>query len=457
MKPSIMIAGTHSGSGKTTVSLGLMAVLSEKMRIQPYKTGPDYIDAAYHSVITGRKSRNLDTWILDDNTNRYLFEKNLVDSDMGIIEGVMGYYDGKEMTSMVGSTAYLSQVLGVPTVLVVNGKGMAGSVVPLIKGFLDYDPGNNIKGVIFNQVSASHYQLIKEVVEETLGISVYGYVENIPELSLKERHLGLTPIWEMDDFAEKLSFVKNRLSQTLDWQGLYELGKNRTPVKYSTPHISKHQPIRIGLAYDKAFNFYYEDNIDLLKEMGGEIIPFSPIESTFIPDALDLVILGGGFPEIFAEELENNAAIRKDLNQHLELGLPYLSECGGMMYLCEKLTDLTGRTYQMTGYLKGYTEMTQKLQRFGYATAKMVKECPYGEDQSEIRLHEFHRSRESIQEVKALSLYKTRKGSISKNWECGYIKGNGISHYGHLHYYSQMAWIESVYEKALMHQKTKKG
>ncbi len=457
MTPSIIIAGTHSGSGKTTVSLGLMALLSEKMAVQPYKTGPDYIDTAYHSVITGRKGRNLDTWLLDHHTNRYLFEKNLAGCEMAIIEGVMGYFDGKEMSSLIGSTAYLSKVIGVPTVLVVNGKGMAGSVVPLIKGFIDYDASNSIQGIIFNQVSDSHYRLLKEIVEKELSVTVYGYVENIPELSLKERHLGLTPVWEMQDFTTKLNLLKKRLSQTLDWKGLYELGKRRIPIHYESPLIQKQVPVRIGLAYDKAFNFYYEDNIDLLREMGGEVIPFSPIESTFIPDFLDLVILGGGFPEVFADQLEKNASLRQDLKRRLEHGLPYLSECGGMMYLCEKMIDLEGNTYDMTGYLRGYTEMTNRLQRFGYSTARIQAPCLYGESNGEIRLHEFHRSRDEIKEVKALSLYKTKSNEISKSWQCGYVKGSGISHYGHLHYYSQLEWIQSVYQKALAYGKSRRN
>jgi cobyrinic acid a,c-diamide synthase len=449
MTPGFLIAGTNSGVGKTTVSTGIMYVLSEEMNVQPFKTGPDYIDPAYHTFITGKKSRNLDTWINSENIIKYLYSKNAKDADMAVVEGVMGLYDSKEIGEKKGSTAYLAEVLNLPTLLIVDGKGMAGSAAAIVKGYAELDPKSNVKGVIFNNVGGMHYQLLKDAVEKFTHVKAYGYIEKLPEIELPSRHLGLVPSCEIDNLKEQLNVLRDRIKNTVDFQGLIELANTAGEIEFEDINIEKKEAIRIGIAKDSAFNFYYEDNIDLLKEMGAELIEFSPLESKLIPNNLHLLLFGGGFPEVFAKDLQNNHSIREDLRAKLQEGIPYLSECGGMMYLCDEIVDFNGDRYEMTGYLKGYTEMTKKLQRFGYATIRLEEDCIYGKAGDQIRIHEFHRSKDHVDEKKVFHVHKDRKGKVSKEWECGYVKGKGASSYAHFHYYSNLEMIKSVYDKAV--------
>jgi cobyrinic acid a,c-diamide synthase len=449
MSKGFIIAGTNSGVGKTTISLGIMAVLADYMKVQPFKTGPDYIDTAYHSYVTGKKSRSLDTWINTEETVKYLFDKSSCDADISVIEGVMGLYDSKEIGEKRGSTAYLAETLGLPVVLIVDGKGMAGSAAAVVKGYAELNPEARVRGVIFNNVGKMHYELLKEAVEAYTNVKAYGYIERLDEVEIPERYLGLLPSHEAAALDDRISILKENIKKTIDFEGLIRFSKDSKDLWVKKIEIEKKEPIRIGLAKDKAFNFYYEDNIDLLKEMGAEIIEFSPIQSTFIPNNLQLLLFGGGFPEVFAGELQDNGAIRRDLCDRLADGIPYLAECGGMMYLCKELIDFDGKKYEMTGYLKGYAEMTQKLQRFGYATLEIESNCIYGNKGSMIKIHEFHRSKEYIQEKKALKIWKDKKNVKTQEWTCGYVKGNGISTYAHLHYYSNLKFIENVYDKAL--------
>ncbi len=442
MPSGIMIAGTNSGVGKTTISMGIMAALSEQMIVQPYKVGPDYIDPAYHTFITKRKSRNLDSWMIKDEHIKYLYNKNSIDSDFSVVEGVMGLYDGAEVGSDIGSTAKIAKILKLPVILVVDGKGISQSIAAVVKGYRDFDTKVNIKGVIFNNVSGEmHYNLLKKSVEMYTGLKAFGYLQKDSDIKLPERHLGLVPSCEQKELSEVFSKLSALVKQTIEIYELIKLGKeyNTKIVESNGAAINKVQNVRLGIAYDEAFNFYYHDNIELLEEMGVEIVKFSPINDERLPENIDGLMFGGGFPEVFSKELEKNASMRKDIRLKLEQGIPYTAECGGLMYLCKSISDFDNNEFSMVGWLNGKAYMTKRLQRFGYAELELMKDCVYGAKDKKIRVHEFHRSKVEIKDDnKIYSLRKIRENKVIKEWTCGYAKGNGVGAYAHLHYYSNL-------------------
>lgn len=457
--PRLVIAGTHSGAGKTTVATGLMAALSSKMRVQPFKVGPDYIDPAYHTFITDRKSRNLDGWMLEEDVVRYLFRKNMQGADIGIIEGVMGLYDGAEVNSQRGSTAHIAKVLGAPVVLVVDGSAMAASAGAMVLGYKSFDQELNLAGVIFNNIGGhGHYLILKEAVEKYTGIRVFGYLLKNKEVQLPSRHLGLVPSGEIASLREKLSQLASLVEKTVEVEELVKLAGNwlqEFPANSYTLKGQREYPVKVAVAYDKAFNFYYWDNLELLEELGATIEFFSPLEDRRLSPGIEAIIWGGGFPEVFADKLEQNITMKMDLKKSLSQGLPYYAECGGLMYLTDSLQDFEGAKYQMVGWLQGDCCMTSRLQRFGYAHLILQQECIWGKEGEKTRVHEFHRSKTDIvASPAAYNLTKQRNGKITKQWECGYMKGNGVAGYAHLHLYSNTKFAENFLKAALNYSKS---
>ncbi len=456
--PRLVIAGTHSGAGKTTVATGLMAALSAKMRVQPFKVGPDYIDPAYHTFITERKSRNLDGWMLEEDVVRYLFRKNMQGAEIGIIEGVMGLYDGAEVSSQQGSTAQIAKVLGAPVVLVVDGRAMAASAGAMVLGYKSFDPELNLAGVIFNNVGGEgHYQILKEAVEKYTGIRVFGYLPKNKEVMLPSRHLGLVPSGEIASLREKLSQLANLIEKTVEVEELVKLAQN-WPQEFSDPSYTlqgnREYPVKVAVAYDKAFNFYYWDNLELLEELGATLEFFSPLKDKTLPSGIDAIIWGGGFPEVFAQELEQNISLKMDIKKSLSQGMSYYAECGGLMYLTDSLQDFEGEKYKMVGWLQGNCCMTSRLQRFGYAQLTLQQDCIWGKAGDKIKVHEFHRSKtEAVDAPTAYSLIKQRKGQVTQQWECGYLKGNGVAGYAHLHLYSNTKFAENFLQAAVNYHK----
>lgn len=456
--PRLVIAGTHSGAGKTTVATGLMAALSAKMRVQPFKVGPDYIDPAYHTFITERKSRNLDGWMLEEDIVRYLFRKNMQGAEIGIIEGVMGLYDGAEVSSQQGSTAQIAKVLGAPVVLVVDGRAMAASAGAMVLGYKSFDPKLNLAGVIFNNVGGEgHYQILKEAVEKYTGIRVFGYLPKNKEVMLPSRHLGLVPSGEIASLREKLSQLAYLIEKTVEVEELVKLAQNWTqefPTPSYTLQGNREYPVKVAVAYDKAFNFYYWDNLELLEELGATLEFFSPLKDRKLPSGIDAIIWGGGFPEVFAQELEQNISLKMDIKKSLSQGMSYYAECGGLMYLTDSLQDFEGEKYKMVGWLQGNCCMTSRLQRFGYAQLTLQQDCIWGKAGDKIKVHEFHRSKtEAVDAPTAYSLIKQRKGQVTQQWECGYLKGNGVAGYAHLHLYSNTKFAENFLQAAVNYHK----
>ncbi|QOR36737.1 cobyrinate a,c-diamide synthase [Clostridium sp. 'deep sea'] len=443
---AVVIAGTNSGAGKTTVSMAIMAALAKHHKVQPFKVGPDYIDPAFHSYITKRSCRNLDSWMVQEKYLKYLYLKNNNDADISIIEGVMGLFDGAEIGSDIGSTAKIAKILSLPVILVVNAQGISQSVAAIVKGYADFDKDLNLKAVIFNNVSGEkHYQLLKEAVEKYSNVKALGYLTKSQEVMLPERHLGLVPAIEQGQLNNIINKLAYLAEQTIDLNGIKALAKKAKPIKAEFINIEKITDLNLALAYDKAFNFYYQDNLDLLQELGVNIIKFSPLTDKCLPIEANMVMFGGGFPEVFAAELESNKAMLTDIKNKLSLGLPYVAECGGLMYLCNSITTLQDKKHSMVAWFNSDAVMTKRLQRFGYATLTNLSSNIYGDENHTTKVHEFHRSKLLPNtETKVFSLQKIRKQQVIKEWTCGLSKLNGVGSYAHLHYYANLSFPQNL-------------
>lgn len=450
--PTLVIAGTNSGCGKTTVSMGIMAALVEKgLKVQPYKVGPDYIDPMFHTFITGRESRNLDSWILSPDTVRYLFDKNSVGVDVAVVEGVMGFYDGIGGKSLEGSTVDVASIIEAPVILVINGEAMSLSAAALVKGFAEFDKNANVKGVIINNISGEgHYKLLKESIEHHTGIKVLGYLAHSEDLCIGSRHLGLVTSSEISGLKDKVRILSRKVQETIDLELLIKLanegGRSFTNQimqevqKCPLPKVKEcpQGKVRIGVACDKAFCFYYRDSLELLEMMGAELVYFSPLEDTEIPEGIDGIYLGGGYPEVWAEDLQANKAMRSEIKYVIDKGLPVYAECGGFMYLTDRIVDFEGREFGMVGAIKGNSIMTTSLQRFGYVHVKTIEDNILAKTGAEIRAHEFHFSETIVDEDTSVcfKISKNKDGLDGRSWECAFKKRNILACYPHLHFWA---------------------
>nr|WP_243109731.1 cobyrinate a,c-diamide synthase [Caminicella sporogenes] len=457
--PRFVIAGTQSGVGKTTLSIGIMKALRKRgLNVQSYKVGPDYIDPAFHSFVTGNKSRNLDSWMLKENAIKDIFFKNSFDKDISIIEGVMGFYDGFGIEKDNGSTAHLSKILKCPVILIINGSGMSSSAAAQVLGYKLYDEKVNIKGVIVNNVSGwKHYELIKEAVEKFTGIKCVGYLKKNIDIKLESRHLGLIPSVEVENLKEKIDKLSSMVEETINIDEIIKISKGALALNHVYNYDSKNgfRDVNIGVALDKAFNFYYQDNLDLLEELGANLIYFSPLKDKKLPDNLHGLYLGGGFPEVFAKELEENKELRDEIKKVSNMGMPIYAECGGLMYLCKSITTLDGKKYEMVGIFDRNTKMTNRLQRFGYVNVNILKPCTISNTLTKVKAHEFHRSiiDESNNDDCVYRVDKVRENKIINSWKCGILKNNTLAAYAHIHFYSNKKLAEDFVENCRVFKK----
>ena len=460
--PRIVIAGTNSGCGKTTISIGIMAALVKRgLRVQPFKVGPDYIDPMFHTFITGSDSRNLDSWILSEETVRHLFVRNSKGSDISIIEGVMGMFDGYGGYSTDGSTAHVSKLVNSPVVLVINGEGMSLSAVALLQGFINFDKEVNIQGVIINNIkSESHFSLLKQAIEENTCLTVLGYLPRLPECSLQSRHLGLIPSEEIDDLRNKLGLLAAQVEKTIDLEQLIEIARNSQLIKESgnTVVVNKgKRNVRIAVAKDRAFNFYYKDNLDLLEDLGAHLEYFSPIEDDYLPKDIDGLYIGGGYPEVWAKDLEINVHMRRNIRESIGNGLPAYVECGGLMYMSQSITTKDGQTCEMVGAVPGKSEMTSRLQRFGYVDIEVLHSNVMGNAGDKIRAHEFHYSITPVDEdvPQCYRASKERRGKETTYWQCGLKVNNLLAAYPHLHFWSNTRFAENFIDSCVKYKEWK--
>jgi cobyrinic acid a,c-diamide synthase len=434
--PRIMIGAPASGSGKTLVTCGILqAFVNRGLNVASFKCGPDYIDPLFHSKVIGTKSKNLDTFFSDEETIRYLFGKTAREVDLSVMEGVMGYYDGVAGISTLASSYDLARVTNTPAVLVINCKGMSLSVLPMIQGFLQYRKDSNIAGVVLNQMSKSLYPSVKEQIEKELGVKVLGYVPFVKELVLESRHLGLVMPEEMKDFHKKLAELADIFEETIELDEIIRIAENSEEISYVIPKTSRlERKVTVAIARDEAFCFYYQDNLDLLQEMGAKLVEFSPIHDKELPENIDGLILGGGYPELAAERLSANNTMRESIRNALNDRLPCLAECGGFMYLHEQMEDMSGQSHPMVGSITGEVNRTNKLKRFGYITLtanenQMIADCG-----DTISGHEFH----YFDSNNCGESFTARKPLRKTEWDCIHGNESLAAGFPHLYYYSNM-------------------
>lgn len=436
--PRILLAAGSSGSGKTLITCGLLEALVERgLKTTSFKCGPDYIDPMFHSRVIGTKSRNLDTFFTGSEVTKYLLTRNARDCEIAVMEGVMGFYDGVAGTTTTASAYDLAKVTDTPVILIVNSRGMSVSLAAYVKGFLEYKKDSHIKGVIFNQMSPMLYPRMKKLLEEELGVAVLGYVPKVEDCVIESRHLGLVLPDEIPELKDRLHKLAGVLEETLDIDRILELAGEAPDLLDAKPEsvtdFRLSEPVRIGVAEDEAFCFFYADNFRLLGEMGAEIVPFSPMEDKQLPDDLDGLLLYGGYPELNGKKLEQNTTMKDMIREKLKAGMPCMAECGGFMYLHEQMEDMNGVFRKTCGVIPGKCFRTPRLTRFGYITLTAGKPV-FGrsaEEIGEIPAHEFH----YFDSENCGSDFHAAKPLSKRGWDCMHSSSNLLAGYPHIYYY----------------------
>ncbi|MDQ0228988.1 cobyrinate a,c-diamide synthase [Metabacillus malikii] len=454
----IVIAGTGSGVGKTTVTLGLMAALIKKgLIVQGFKCGPDYIDPSYHTAVTKRVSRNLDSWMLSDERVLDILSHGQKGADISIIEGVMGFFDGKQPLSNEGSTAEISMLTKSPVLLVVNCESMARSAAAIVKGFQLFAEDVNLVAVIANKVgSEGHYQLVKAAIEQECNIPVIGYLKRELDIEIPERHLGLIPSIERGELDSFFTNLGENVLETIDVERLLDLAETEEILLPSTSLFGTQtdRKVKIAVAKDAAFNFYYPENLELLEHFGAELYYFSPLANEELPNDVDGLYLGGGFPEEFARILEKNSGVRLSIKRAIQSGLPTIAECGGFMYLTNSIKTSNSETYQMVGVIPGDVHMQTRLAALGYREVKGNHEHFLLKGQV-ARGHEFHYSTFHTIEKEIPYAFETT-GMRGTQLE-GYATENLIAGYTHLHFGSCPKIAENWVKRCLEYKNSIKG
>lgn len=435
---AFVLAGTGSGCGKTTVTLGLLSVLKKRgLRVQPCKVGPDYLDTAWHTAVTGTASRNLDSFMLPEPVLNALFCEQMQQADVAVIEGVMGLYDGYGTDPNYCSTAAMAKQLGCPVVLLVDGKAVSTSIAATVMGFQHFDPTLHIAGVIVNRVnSESHFQLLKTAIEHYCSVPVLGYVPRVDGVTLPERHLGLVTARESVVNQQAWQDFAARLESTLDIDQLLALSHLDALAQgewSELPASNAGEGLTVAMADDEAFNFYYPDNVALLARTGVNIVRFSPLHDRELPDC-QMVWLGGGYPELHAAALAANITMLDSLRKAHNRGVAIYAECGGLMYLGSQLEDVDGVVHQMADIIPGHSKMGKRLTRFGYCEAQACQPTLLAAEGDVLRGHEFHYSDFSPETPAVLACRKVRDGKPVQAWSGGWQVGNTFASYLHVHF-----------------------
>ena len=434
-----MLAANKSGSGKTTITCGLLGALKERgLNPCSFKCGPDYIDPMFHRNVLGIPSGNLDTFFTEDDVTRELFE-NEFSGDIAVIEGVMGLFDGIGGVELTGSSYDLARVLKTPIILVIDAKGAGRSVLAEIRGFLDYDSEHLIKGVILNKTSKVFGAKLAELIEEELHIKCFGTVAEEKNVELSSRHLGLYLPQEIDDINKKLEKQKNLVLDGVDIDGIIELSKTVTEIKAASkifvqPPKASDNKLRLVVARDEAFCFYYRENLAMLQARGVELVEFSPLRDHHLPENISGILLGGGYPENYLSALQGNTQIKAEIKKAMDRGIPMLAECGGFMYLLDNIKNEQDKTYNMIGAINGSAYWTGKLVRFGYVTIEA--------EGFEIKGHEFH----YYDTDNNGSSFTAKKPTGNRSWQCIHKVGPSYIGFPHLYYPSAPVFVDKFVE-----------
>ena len=459
--PRLVIAGTQSGVGKTTVTLAILAALKARGRqVQPFKAGPDFIDPGHHSAATDRLSRNLDGWMLGEAVNREIFTRAAADADLAIIEGMMGLFDGSSPVNDIGSTAELAKQLDAPVLLVIDGSAMVRSAAAMVSGYAKFDPALRVVGVLFNRVSSEgHYKLLKEAVEQETDVMVVGYLRPDSAVTISDRHLGLVTAMEQGT-GELYGRLAKAAEETIDLDRIEELARSASEFVrreglgvrgdgIAAPRLKpdvSHRAVKVGVAFDQAFCFYYPDNLELLEGEGAELVKFSPMNDQVLPD-VDMLYLGGGYPELHGERLACNVTMRTAIRKFAERGGTIYAECGGMMYLTQAIRGFAGTSHEMVGLFPAEAVMQKPSLTLGYRTVELSQDCILGVSGVMARGHEFHHStlvpKGRLDYVCALCDARGEsKGSD------GLVVGNVLALYSHLHFASQPQLVSALVASA---------
>lgn len=465
----IMIAAPKSGSGKTTITCALLQALkNEGERVVSYKCGPDYIDPLFHKKVIGVPSRNIDSFFTGEEATREIFLKDRTEEDFAVIEGVMGLFDGLGGVSEEGSSYHIAKITKTPVILVVDAKGMGQSVIPLIAGFMAYDKEQLIKGVILNRINKSYFETIKPLIEKELNIKVAGYFPDKKDLNIESRHLGLVLPDELSDIKAKLADAAEELAKTVSVEEIRKIAESAETLtglgsgqsartqdmqaegcseekEPSCRFTGRERPV-IAVAMDEAFCFYYEDNLRMLKYFGAQIKYFSPLHDKGLPDGCDALLLGGGYPELYADKLSGNVSMRKEVKKAFDSGMPVVAECGGFMYLHSAITDKNGISYDFAGVIPAVCSYKGKAVRFGYIEVK-EKHGNFIPDSEVIRGHEFHYYDSTNNGDDCLAV----KPSTKKTYPCVIEGENYWLGFAHLYYPSNPAFAESFVNKAAIY------
>ena len=448
--PRLVVAGTCSGVGKTTVTLAILAALRERgRRVQPFKVGPDFIDPSHHRAATGRLSRNLDGWMLGAVLNRSIFVRAAADADISIIEGMMGLFDGISPLNEVGSTAELAKQLNAPVLLVVDGSAMARSAAAMVAGYAHFDPALRVAGILFNRVgSEGHYKLLKAAVEQETDVVPVGYLHPDVSMAIPDRHLGLVMAMEQRD-GQLYRRLAKAARETVDLDRIEALAHScgTLPEAIVQPVTKNHgRTVRIGVAQDRAFCFYYPDNLEVLEAAGAEVVTFSPLSDPVLPD-VEMLYLGGGYPELHAEALAKNVAMRAAVKRFAECGGVIYAECGGLLYLTESIRDFDGRSYEMVGIFPAEAIMQKHSLTLGYRTVECLRRCILGEVGVTARGHEFHYSTLVAREPLQYSCALSDAGGSLKGQD-GLTRYSVLALYTHLHFAGQPTIAAALVDSA---------
>ncbi len=425
---SIMITAPSSGSGKTTLTMGILRVMRNMgYDVCAFKTGPDYIDGAFLGEACKGKTGNLDMHLMGKEGIMYAF--SMLAADYCIVEGAMGYFDGIYNTS-INSSYDISKELGINSILVYTPKGEMFSAIPKIKGMAEFE-ASSIKAVIFNSINEKYYEMLKEALEKHTGLRALGFLPKVDAVGLKSRHLGLIQSMEVEDIDCQIEELSKIVSANIDLDGIMEL---MTDVKTGkAPEIGKYD-IKVAIAKDKAFSFYYGENLRIL-ENACDVTYFSPLEDESLPPC-DLLYLGGGYPEVFKEELARNKAMLDSIKKYGNQGGYIYAECGGFMYLTDFIDGEA-----MVGVFEGQSKLTGKLQNFGYVDMELKTDCMLGKKGERVTAHEFHKS---VTEVKSSTVFRIAKTMGSNKWEGGHLYKNTYGGYPHISFVGNMNILKNI-------------
>jgi len=428
-QPALLIAGTHSGCGKTTVTLGVMAALARRgLAVQPFKCGPDFIDPSLHRMVTGQVSRNLDVRMCGKDFVRATFARHSPAFGCSVVEGVMGLFDGGE-----GSAATLAKTLNLPVILVIDVRSAAESVAAVVHGFATLDPQLTLAGVVCNRIgSDKHRAMVAEALQAHSQVPIIGFLPRREEVSIPSRHLGLHMGDEHPLQGEGVGRLIDLIETHLDLDLLLRIASARqgqTETGTTVFPAAEGERVRLGVARDAAFCFYYEDNLDLLRTAGADLILFSPLEDRRLPAGLHGLYLGGGYPELYASSLSDNMAMREQIRAFAESGRPVYGECGGFMYLCASITDLEGQRFPMAGLYPFPARMQNHLRSLGYRQPVVEQECLLAPAGTVLHGHEFHYSTIDTDALAVPSAYLLEDGRPE-----GFVHKNTLAGYVHLHW-----------------------